>query len=242
VDPALAALLYASFAAFAAGLGPLLVLVRGGLPIAWVGWANALASGTMLGVGYALVAAVLPTAPLPAAAGAVLGVVFLALARIAAGGDLDVENLDHTSPLYGYQVLLSNALHAAPEGIAIGAALSVSPAFGVFTAIAIGLHNVPEGAVLMAMLAPRGVKRRHAASLAIAVNVNQVLLAIVTVAIIHAAPSVLPWALGVAFGSLVYLVIAELLPQCYRQAGRTSIALVTVLAMGVVVAMTAGAP
>jgi zinc transporter ZupT len=242
VEPALAALLYGSLAAFAAGLGPLLVLVRGGLPVAWIGWANALASGTMLGVGYALVAVALPAAPASAAGGAVLGVAFLALTRLAAGGDLDVENLDQTSPLYGYQVLLSNALHAAPEGIAIGAALSVSPAFGIFTAVAIGLHNVPEGAVLMAMLAPRGVKRRHATGLAIAVNLNQVLLAIVAAALVHAAPALLPVALGVAFGALVYLVIAELLPQCYRQAGRTSIALVTVLAMGVVVAMTAGAP
>ena len=73
------------------------------------------------------------------------------------------------------------------------------------------------------------------ASLSVAAKVSQILLAIVTFAIVSAAPSLLPWALGFAAGALIYLVMAELLPHCYRQAGRTSIALVTIVAMGLVV-------
>jgi zinc transporter ZupT len=44
--------------------------------------------------------------------------------------------------------------------------------------------------------------------------------------------------LGFAAGALVYLVMAELLPECYRQAGPTSIALVTIVAMGIVVLLS----
>ena len=40
-------------------------------------------------------------------------------------------------------------------------------------------------------------------------------------------------------GALLYLIMAELLPHCYRQAGHTSIALVTILAMGIVVLLEA---
>jgi ZIP family zinc transporter len=58
---------------------------------------------------------------------------------------------------------------------------------------------------------------------------------VVTYALIAAAPSLLPWAVGFAVGALVYLVMAELLPEAYRQAGRTSIALATILAMAIVV-------
>jgi zinc transporter, ZIP family len=65
--------------------------------------------------------------------------------------------------------------------------------------------------------------------------VSQILLAIVVFALASAAPSLLPWALGFAVGALVYLVMAELLPECYRQAGRTSIAVVTFVAMGIVI-------
>ena len=48
-------------------------------------------------------------------------------------------------------------------------------------------------------------------------------------------PVVLPWALGFAVGALTYLVLVELLPESYRQAGHTSIALVALVAMGIVV-------
>ena len=67
-------------------------------------------------------------------------------------------------------------------------------------------------------------------------NVPQVLMAVVAVALIQAAPSLLlQWALGFAFGALVYLVLAEHLPESYRKAGHTTIALVTIVAMGIVV-------
>jgi hypothetical protein len=46
----------------------------------------------------------------------------------------------------------------------------------------------------------------------------------------------------VAVGALLYLVMAELLPHCYRQAGHTSIALVAILSMGMVVLLAGGAP
>jgi zinc transporter ZupT len=66
-------------------------------------------------------------------------------------------------------------------------------------------------------------------------NTTQVLLAVVTYAVVVAAPGLLPWAIGFAFGSLVYLVLAELLSESYREAGRTTIAVVTLVAMGIMV-------
>jgi zinc transporter ZupT len=74
-----------------------------------------------------------------------------------------------------------------------------------------------------------------AAGLAVATNLSQVLLAIATFAIVGAAPATLPWAAGFAVGALIQLVMAELLPESYHQAGHRSIALVAVLAMGMVV-------
>jgi zinc transporter ZupT len=68
-----------------------------------------------------------------------------------------------------------------------------------------------------------------------ATRVSQILFAVTTFAVATAAPAVLPWVLGLAVGALLYLILAELLPHCYRQAGHTSIALVALLAMGMVV-------
>lgn len=243
MEQTLTVLVYSSVAAGVAGLGAIPLLFRGRLPPPWMGWANGLAAGLMLGAAYALMVAGLGAAPARGAAGAVLGIGFVVATHAASGtGDLDLNRLRETAPAYGYQVLLVNTLHAACEGVAIGGAMAVSLSFGGFVALAIAVHNVPEATVLSAILTGRGLRLREAAGLAVAANVNQVLLAIVTFAIIGAAPAMLPWALGFAVGSLVYLVMAELLPECYRQAGRRSIALVTVVALGLVVWLSGRGP
>jgi zinc transporter ZupT len=160
---------------------------------------------------------------------------------VAGTRELDQDRLGDPAPDYGYQLLLVNTMHAAPEGIAMGVAMTLSPALGAFMALAIAVHNVPEAAVLAAVLRSRGLSLPEAAGAATATRLSQVLFAVTTFAVGSAAPGVVPWALGLATGALLYLVMAELLPHSYRQAGHTSIALVALLAMGVVV-LAAGAP
>ncbi len=236
MDPTLAVLTYSGMALLCAGFGAIPVALRGRLPVPWLGWANAVAAGLMLGVAYVLMAAGLARMPALGAAGAVLGIAFLFWTHGVAGThELDLNRLGETAPDYGYQIVLVNTLHTAPEGIAIGVAMLLSPSLGAFTALAIAVHNVPEAAVLAAVLSSRGLTLTRAVGAAAATRISQVLFAVTTFAVASAAPAVLPWALGVAVGALLYLVMAELLPHCYRQAGHTSIALVALLAMGMVV-------
>ena len=236
LDPTLLVLLYSTVAAATSALGAVPLLWQARPSARWIGWSNALAAGLMLGAAYALMVGGLPRIPWSGVAGALLGVIFVNRVHMASGtADLDLNRLGETGPEYGYQVLLVHILHAAAEGVAIGVAMTVSLPFGVFMALAIAVHNVPEGMVLAVILTARGVRVRDAAMLAVATNVSQILLAIVVFALASAAPSLLPWALGFAVGALVYLVMAELLPECYRQAGRTSIAVVTFVAMGIVI-------
>ncbi len=243
MQPTFTVLLCAGGAAAVAAGGALPLVGRRRLPVAWIGWANALAAGLMLGVAYGLMVAGLHQSSTASTLGAVLGIGFVALAHAASGTqDLDLNRLDATPPTYGYQVLLVNAMHAAAEGVAIGAAIAVGLSFGVFMALAIAVHNVPEGTILSAVLSARGVRLQDAAGLAAAANANQVLLAVVTFALVSAAPELLPWALGFAVGALVQLVMVELLPESYRQAGRTSIALVTLSAVGMMVLVSASRP
>jgi ZIP family zinc transporter len=117
-------------------------------------------------------------------------------------------------------------------------AMSISLPLGVATALALAVHNVPESMVLTSMLAARGVRLHHAGGIAVASNANQVLLAVVTFAVVSAAPVLLPWAAGFAVGALLYLVLVDLLPESYLQAGHTSIALVAAAAMAMVVLLT----
>lgn len=216
--------------------------LRGRLPKIWLGWANAVAAGLMLGIAYALLTAGVGLAPVAASIGAMVGMGSVLFAHVASGtGDMELNRIEGGGAAYGYQVLLVNALHAAHEGVAIGVAMAVEIPFGILMAVAIGVHNVPEAVIQSAILNGRGVRLRDAAGLAVATNANQVLLAVVVFAIVGAAPAALPWLLGFAVGALVFLVAAELLPESYQEAGRTSIAVLTVVAVGVVV-MLAGPP
>ena len=167
--------------------------------------------------------------------------VFVRVVHASTGtADLDLNQLDQLDPAYGYQVVLVNTLHGAYEGVAIGAAMLVSLPFGISMAVALAVHNIPEAMVLNAILVERGVRTSHRAPLLVATNANQVLLSIVTFSVVGALPVLLPWALGFAVGALFYLVLNELLPESYQQAGHTSIALVTLVAMGIVVALGGG--
>jgi ZIP family zinc transporter len=240
MQPTLAVLTYSALAALWSGAGAVPVVLRRRLPASWLGWANAVAAGLMLGAAYVLMAAAMGRAPGAGAGGAVVGILLL-YGTHAAGGthELDLNRLGDPAPDYGYRLLLVNTLHTAPEGIAIGIAMMLSASLGGFMALAIAVHNVPEVAVLASVLASRGLPVRRAVAAATATRVSQILFAVATFAVVSAAPVALPWVLGLAVGALLYLVMAELLPHCYRQAGHTSIALVTILAMGIVVLLEA---
>lgn len=238
LDPVVAVLLVSSLAAFSASLGVLPHALLGRLAEPVLGWGNALASGLMLGVAYSLTTIQPDAEVLRGAAGALVGLVVVRLTHGFTGvEDLDLNRLDELGPAYGYQVFLVGTFHAAYEGIAIGVAMLASVPFGVAMAVALAVHNIPEAMVFTAILHRRGVRLLHAAVLAVATNLNQVLLAVVTYSILAALPAVNPWILGFAVGSLLYLVLDELLPESYRQAGHTSIAVVTLVAMGMVVAL-----
>jgi zinc transporter ZupT len=188
-----------------------------------LGWATASAAGLMLGIAFAVLSAALPLDPVAGTVGAAVGVCLVHLMGRLAGS--------HESPA---RAVAASALHSAAEGIAIGAAAAFGTAFGSFLVVTFAFHNVSEGAVLGSTLA--GVRRRPmaAAGAAMLARTGQPLLAAATVLAVAAVPALLPWALGLAFGALVYLVLAELLPASYHQTGRTSIAVVVSVAAGIV--------
>lgn len=238
MQPAILTLFASSTAAAASALGVLPLLGRRRVPMSWIGWANAVAGGMMFGTAFAL-GAVQGEEALPAAGGALLGILFIAWTHVATGTEeLELNRLDATNPDYGYRVALVQTLHAGSEGIAIGAAMAVDLPFGLFTAATMAVHNIPEVTVLAAVHRARGVHLPRSALIGVATNVPQVFVAVATYAVVSAAPGTLSWALGLATGMLANLVLLELLPESYRQAGHTSIAVVASAALAMVALLT----
>jgi ZIP family zinc transporter len=236
VNPTITVLLYSSIAAAAAALGVVPLLFRRRLPELWVAWASAMAAGLMLGAAFVLFPVGIGSRPLGRAIGALLGILFINWTHaVTDTEEIDLSRQDDQSPAYGYKVLLIHMLHAGSEGIAIAVAMVASLPVGIFTAVAIAAHNIPESTMLCSVLNGRGVRLREASGLAVATNLTQVLLAVSIFAIVTASPGVFPWMVGFAVGALVNLVMIELLPACYGRAGTTGIAVVTSVAMGILV-------
>jgi ZIP family zinc transporter len=229
-------LILSGLSALTASLGTLPQALGRAPSRAWIGWANALACGLMLGVAYTLLTEAPAGGLVAAGGGALLGIGFVRGSHALAGtGELDLDELESSDTGAGYKAVLVDALHAADEGIAIGVAMAVSVELGIAMAATLAVHNIPEAMVLSAVLTRKGLSLPRMAALSVAVNVNQVLLAGASFGLLSVLPGALPVVAGFAVGALMYRSLVELLPESYHQAGETSIAMVTLLAMGVVV-------
>lgn len=216
-DDALLLISWSVLAALAAGLGPFFIGRK------YLGWANALAAGMMLGAGYLVMTAGLSRGVVIASAGAAAGTVLTFVIHYLLGIG--------TRPVLAYT---ASAVHSAPEGIAMGAAMALSPAFGLFVVITFALHNISESAGVISQLEGGGFQRGRATLLAIGARATQIICAVLALLFAHTSDAALSATLGFGFGSLVYLCIAELLPEAYHTAGRTSIAVVASVAAGIV--------
>lgn len=231
-EPVLNVLLYGTLAVAVAPLGVLpFVFGRRPRPV-WIGGASALAAGLMLGAGYLLMDDGLEEGIWAAVLGGVAGILYTLGARLFSGVDeLDGATPSDRTPL----VLLQHGLHAAAEGLAIGVAMNLNLRLGVFVALSLGIHNIGEAMALTDLLRRWRVSLVRAAGVAVAINLPQPVLALAVFALEPVLAGFFPAALGFAAGSLIFLVLTELVPEAYPQAGRGIVAFLVSASAGTVV-------
>ncbi|MEE8526869.1 MAG: hypothetical protein V3T72_23285 [Thermoanaerobaculia bacterium] len=187
--------------ALAAALGALVVRARSTWP-ARLGWANAVASGLMLGVSYVLAEQGLQWPALATAVGAVVGILLVASLHQTFGAqDLERNLVAEQAPGYTTKIVLGTSLHAAAEGIALGVAMALHLRLGVFMAVALAVHKVAEGAVLCAVLGGQGASSTRAATVAVVSNLAAVPAAAGAFLLVGGWPVSIPWFVGFAVGT-----------------------------------------
>ena len=158
---------------------------------------------------------------LPAAAGMLLGVVFLAAL------DSLLPRLRRTPREdWRQNTLLMTAitLHNVPEGMAVGLAFALAAegeglAGAAALAMGIGIQNFPEGAAISLPLRQEGFSRRRAFwGGALSGSVEPVFGVLVVLAA-GAVHPLMPWLLSFAAGAMLYVVVEELVPQAHSRAG-----------------------
>ena len=160
---------------------------------------------------------------LPAAAGLLLGVCFLAgldaaLPHLRRKRDTDAAS--RRSSL----LMAAITLHNVPEGMAVGLAFALAAegegmAGAAALALGIGIQNFPEGAAISLPLRQEGCSRSRAFWLGTLSGSVEPLCGMLVVLAASGVRPLMPWLLSFAAGAMLYVVVEELVPQAHSKAG-----------------------
>ena len=118
-------------------------------------------------------------------------------------------------------MVLAVALHNLPEGMAVGVVAAgwlsgnetISFAGALALSLGIAWQNLPEGAIISMPLKSNGMSRGKAFGYGVASGVVEPIGAVMTILMANFVVPVLPFLLSFAAGSMLYVVVEELIPE-----------------------------
>lgn len=225
---------------FVAALVTALATGLGALPFAffhlkarhWLGVANAIAAGVMLGASISLLVEGARDSIARTAIGAAIGGVFVYVVRLVLTrvGEPDLSKLSGANARKALLIIAVMTAHSTAEGFGVGSAFGDGGPFGVVIAIAIAIHNIPEGLAISLVLVPKGTSVRTAAGWSVFSSLPQPLLAVPSFLFVEEFHALLPAGLGFAAGAMIWMAARELLPEAVEQAPKRKVAAVVVAA------------
>ena len=161
---------------------------------------------------------------LPAAAGILLGTVFLAALDTALPALSGKSNAADAALRPNSLLMTAITLHNIPEGMAVGLAFALATGEDSFAAAAalalgIGIQNFPEGAAISLPLYQMGVTRTRSFVVGMLSGIVEPAFGILVVLAAAGVQGLMPWLLSFAAGAMLYVVIAELVPQAHSRSG-----------------------
>jgi ZIP family zinc transporter len=121
-------------------------------------------------------------------------------------------------PRRAAMLLSAMTIHNVPEGLAVGVAFAAGGIeLGVPVALAITLQNIPEGFASATPLLEAGVPRARVAGIGAATGLVEPPAAIAGFVALTLGTILLPAGMGFAAAAMIYVVIDELLPECFAR-------------------------
>lgn len=159
---------------------------------------------------------------LPAAVGLLLGMAFLLILDQV----IPHQHLDSPCPegtpckaQKSTMLMLAVTLHNIPEGMAVGVVLAslgseggISIAAALALAVGMAIQNFPEGAVI-SMPLKEALGKKKAFLYGVLSGIVEPIAAIITLLLARFITPVLPYLLSFAAGSMLYVVVEELIPE-----------------------------
>lgn len=117
-------------------------------------------------------------------------------------------------------------LHSFGEGAGVGVSFAGSKGFsqGILVTLAIAVHNIPEGLAVSMVLASRGVSPQNAMLWSVITSLPQPIVAVPSFICADAFNKFLPFCTGFAAGCMIWMVVAEVLPDAFKEASPSQVA------------------
>ncbi len=217
--------------ALATGLGAVPLIFAPSMSRLWLGISNAAAGGVMLGASVGLIREGARHSSGRTALGALAGLLFIVVVRrwLTHRHQLEVGALRGADAAKALMIVGVMTAHSFTEGVGVGVSFGDGQALGVLISIAIAVHNIPEGLAISLVLVPRGVRVRSAAGWSIFSSLPQPLMAVPAFLFVETFEPLLPAGLGFAAGAMLWMVVAELVPDA-RSSASDRVVTVTVAA------------
>ena len=138
-------------------------------------------------------------------------------------------------------VIIGDAFHNFIDGAIIAAAVLTSVPLGINTAIAIAAHEIPQEVGDVAILLHSGFTRKRAMVLNVASGAAGIAGALVGYSMVSVLPHVRPYVLAFSSASMLYIAMADLIPDLHRgTVDRNSLRQVLLIAAGIGTVMLLG--
>ncbi|VAH03477.1 unnamed protein product [Triticum turgidum subsp. durum] len=121
--------------------------------------------------------------------------------------------------------------HGEGSGVGVSFVGSKGLSQGLLVTIAIAVHNIPEGLAVSMVLSSRGVSPQKAMLWSIITSLPQPIVAVPAFLCADAFQKVLPFCTGFAAGCMIWIVIAEVLPDAFKEATPSQVASAGTLAV-----------
>ncbi|KAL5991380.1 hypothetical protein ACLOJK_012288 [Asimina triloba] len=150
---------------------------------------------------------------------------------------LDIKGADASKVVLVIGIM---TLHSFGEGSGVGVSFAGSKGLsqGLLVTLAIAVHNIPEGLAVSMVLASRGVSPQNAMLWSVITSLPQPIVAVPSFICADAFQKFLPFCTGFAAGCMIWMVIAEVLPDGFKDATPSQVASAATLSVAFMEALS----
>ncbi len=113
--------------------------------------------------------------------------------------------------------IIAISLHKLPEGLAVGIAYGAQDVINPLgLVIGVALHNIPEGLTIAIALIAAGETKLKSALIPLSIGLVQPFGALIGLLFIGVSQTLIPLAMALSGGTLLCVVISEILPETYN--------------------------